>query len=102
MLLRVLTFKKIKTLKNLFFAFYFTTTTYIPYKSLEKYTEDGTERTAYLNILYYSNYVLGKFSLKINNEDLFNKSIFIMCTDHQAYDVGEVMDFWRKQKSIKL
>jgi hypothetical protein len=36
-------------LKNPFFAFYFTTTTHIPYaktilKELEKYPEDGTKK----------------------------------------------------------
>jgi phosphoglycerol transferase MdoB-like AlkP superfamily enzyme len=86
-------FEKIRMLENPFFAFYFTTTTHIPYaktilKELEKYPEDGTEKTGYLNRLYYADYSLGEFFNKAKKEKWFNNTIFIMCSDHQAYGVG--------------
>jgi phosphoglycerol transferase MdoB-like AlkP superfamily enzyme len=99
-------FEKVNALKNPFFAFYFTTTTHIPYaktvlKSLEKYPEDGTEKTGYLNRLYYSDYALGEFFKKAKNEKWFNKTIFIMCADHQAYGVGGVNSIFEKTKVDK-
>ncbi|MDR1418013.1 MAG: LTA synthase family protein [Endomicrobium sp.] len=98
--------EKIQELKNPFFAFYFTTTTHIPYvktilKSLEKYPEDGTEKTGYLNRLYYSDYALGRFFKKAKKEKWFDKTIFIMLADHQAYGVGGVNGFLEKTKVDK-
>jgi phosphoglycerol transferase MdoB-like AlkP superfamily enzyme len=99
-------FEKIQGLKNPFFAFYFTTTTHIPYvktilKSLEKYPEDNTEKTGYLNRLYYSDYALGKFFKRAKKEKWFDKTIFIMLADHQAYTVGGVNGFLEKTKVDK-
>lgn len=86
-------FNKINSLKKPFFGFYFTTTTHIPYaktilKSLEKYPEDGTEKTGYLNRLYYADYALGEFMKKAKKEKWFENTVFILCADHQAYGVG--------------
>ncbi|MDR3256226.1 MAG: sulfatase-like hydrolase/transferase [Endomicrobium sp.] len=99
-------FEKVRLLKRPFFAFYFTTTTHIPYtktilKSLEKYPADGTEKTGYLNRLYYSDYALGEFFKKVKNEEWFDKTIFIMCADHQAYGVGGVNGTFEKTKVDK-
>ncbi|MDR1952225.1 MAG: sulfatase-like hydrolase/transferase [Elusimicrobiota bacterium] len=84
---------KVNLLKRPFFAFIFTTTTHIPYaktilKSLEKYPEDGTEKMGYLNRLYYADYSLGQFFQKARKQPWFNKTIFILLADHQAYTVG--------------
>jgi phosphoglycerol transferase MdoB-like AlkP superfamily enzyme len=100
-------FTKVRLLKNPFFAFYFTTTTHVPYaktilKSLEKYPEDGTEKTGYLNRLYYANYALGKFFKKAKNEKWFDQTIFIMCADHQAYGVGGINGNFEKTKVDKI
>jgi len=100
-------FDKVKFLKKPFFAFYFTTTTHIPYaktilKSLEKYPEDGTEITGYLNRLYYSDYALGEFIKKAKREEWFDNTIFIMCSDHQAYGVGGMGGNFEKTKADKL
>lgn len=86
-------FEKVNLLKRPFFAFYFTTTTHIPYaktvmKALEKYPEDGTEKTGYLNRLYYADHALGEFMKQAKNEPWFENTVFIMCSDHQAYGVG--------------
>jgi hypothetical protein len=99
-------FEKIQKLRSPFFAFYFTTTTHIPYmktilKSLEKYPEDGTEKTGYLNRLYYSDYALGEFFKRAKKEKWFDKTIFIMLADHQAYGVGGVNGFLEKTKVDK-
>ncbi|MDR1522943.1 MAG: sulfatase-like hydrolase/transferase [Endomicrobium sp.] len=99
-------FKKIKKLKSPFLAFYFTTTTHIPYaktilKSLEKYQQDGTEKTGYLNRLYYSDYALGEFFKKAKKEQWFDKTIFIMLSDHQAYGVGGLNGVFEKTKVDK-
>ncbi len=99
-------FKKIKSLKKPFFAFYFTTTTHIPYaktilKSLEIYPEDGTEKTGYLNRLYYADYALGEFIKRAKNENWFDNTIFIMCSDHQAYGVGGATGEYEKTKVDK-
>ncbi|MDR2458153.1 MAG: LTA synthase family protein [Clostridiales Family XIII bacterium] len=96
-------FEKIRLLKNPFFAFYFTTTTHIPYKktvlkSLEKYPQDGTEKTGYLNRLYYADYSLGEFFNKAKKEKWFDNTIFIMCADHQAYGVGGINGSLEKTK----
>ncbi|MCL2484453.1 MAG: LTA synthase family protein [Endomicrobia bacterium] len=98
---------KIRFLKRPFFGFYFTTTTHIPYaktilKSLEKYPEDGTEITGYLNRLYYSDFALGEFIKKAKQEDWFDNTIFIMCADHQAYGVGGMSGTFEKTKVDKL
>jgi phosphoglycerol transferase MdoB-like AlkP superfamily enzyme len=98
---------KIKFLKKPFFAFYFTTTTHIPYaktvlKSLEKYPEDDTEATGYLNRLYYSDYALGEFIKKSKREGWFDDTVFIMCSDHQAYGVGGMGGSFEKTKADKL
>jgi phosphoglycerol transferase MdoB-like AlkP superfamily enzyme len=100
-------FKKIQKLKNPFFGFYFTTTTHIPYvktilKSLEKYHEDGTEKTGYLNRLYYSDYALGEFFKKAKKEQWFDKTIFIMLSDHQAYGVGGLNGVFEKTTVDKI
>ncbi len=99
-------FDKLKLLKNPFFAFYFTTTTHIPYaktvlKSLEKYPEDGTEITGYLNRLYYADYALGKFMEQARKEEWFDNTIFIMCADHQAYGVGGMAGTFEQTKEDK-
>jgi phosphoglycerol transferase MdoB-like AlkP superfamily enzyme len=99
-------FKKIRLLKSPFFAFYFTTTTHIPYaktvlKELEKYPEDGTEKTGYLNRLYYADYSLGEFFNKAKKEKWFDNTIFIMCADHQAYGVGAINGSLEKTKVDK-
>jgi phosphoglycerol transferase MdoB-like AlkP superfamily enzyme len=100
-------FEKIKLLKNPFFAFYFTTTTHIPYaktvfKELEKYPQDGTEKTGYLNRLYYADYSLGEFFNRAKKEKWFKKTIFIICADHQAYSVGRVNASFEKTKVDKF
>ncbi|MDR0723717.1 MAG: LTA synthase family protein [Endomicrobium sp.] len=99
-------FEKIKKLKSPFFAFYFTTTTHIPYaktilKSLEKYPQDGTEKTGYLNRLYYADYALGEFFKRAKRKKWFDKTIFIMLADHQAYGVGGINGFLEKTKADK-
>ena len=99
-------FNKIKLLKNPFFAFYFTTTTHIPYaktimKALEKYPEDGTEKTGYLNRLYYADYALGEFMKQAKVEPWFNNTVFIMCSDHQAYGIGGQSGEYEKTKVDK-
>ena len=86
-------FDEISKLNLPFFAFLFTTTTHIPYaktilKSIEKYPEDGTEKTGYLNRLYYADYSLGEFFKKAKKQPWFKKTIFILLADHQAYTVG--------------
>ncbi|MDR1926753.1 MAG: LTA synthase family protein [Endomicrobium sp.] len=98
---------KINSLKNPFIAFYFTTTTHIPYertilKSMEKYPEDGTKITGYLNRLYYSDYALGKFINKAKQEKWFKNTVFILCADHQAYGVGGITGNFEKTKADKL
>jgi phosphoglycerol transferase MdoB-like AlkP superfamily enzyme len=100
-------FEKIRLLKNPFFAFYFTTTTHIPYaktvlKEFEKYPQDGTEKTGYLNRLYYADYSLGEFFNKAKKEKWFNNTIFIMCADHQAYGVGGVNASLEKTKVDRI
>jgi phosphoglycerol transferase MdoB-like AlkP superfamily enzyme len=99
-------FKKVNMLKKPFFAFYFTTTTHIPYaktvlKSLEKYPEDGTEKTGYLNRLYYADYALGEFINQAKKEAWFENTVFIMCADHQAYGVGGQSGKYEKTKIDK-
>ncbi|MDR3071679.1 MAG: sulfatase-like hydrolase/transferase [Endomicrobium sp.] len=99
-------FKKVKFLKEPFFAFYFTTTVHIPYvktilKSLEKYPEDGTEKTGYLNRLFYCDYALGEFFKKAKREKWFDRTIFILCSDHQAYGVGGANGTFEKTKIDK-
>ena len=99
-------FEKVKLLKHPFFAFYFTTTTHIPYaatimKALEKYPEDGTEKTGYLNRLYYADYALGEFMRQARNEPWFKNTVFIMCADHQAYGVGGQAGQYEKTKTDK-
>jgi phosphoglycerol transferase MdoB-like AlkP superfamily enzyme len=99
-------FEKINLLAKPFFAFYFTTTTHFPYaktvlKSLEKYPEDGTDKTGYLNRLYYSDYALGEFFRKAKNEKWFDKTIFIMCADHQAHGLGGANGTFEKTKVDK-
>jgi phosphoglycerol transferase MdoB-like AlkP superfamily enzyme len=86
-------FDKLQGLKTPFFGFFFTSTTHIPYaktilKELEKYPEDGTEITGYLNRLYYADWALGKFFEAARKEPWFDNTIFIMLSDHQAYTVG--------------
>ena len=99
-------FNKINLLKKPFFAFYFTTTTHIPYsktilKKIEKYLEDGTEKTGYLNRLYYADYALGLFFKKAQQQLWFEDTIFIMCADHQAYGVGGQNGTFEKTKVDK-
>ena len=99
-------FNKINLLKKPFFGFYFTTTTHIPYaktilKKLEKYPQDGTEKTGYLNRLYYSDYALGMFLKKAQQQSWFENTIFIMCADHQAYGVGGQNGTFEKTKVDK-
>lgn len=98
---------KINLLKKPFFAFYFTTTTHIPYaktimKSLEKYPEDGTEITGYLNRLYYADYALGEFMDKAKKEPWFDNTVFIMLSDHQAYGIGGLHGQFEKTKADKI
>ncbi|MDR2426244.1 MAG: sulfatase-like hydrolase/transferase [Endomicrobium sp.] len=99
-------FNKVNLLKRPFFAFYFTTTTHIPYaktilKSLEKYQEDGTEKTGYLNRLYYADHALGEFMRQSENEPWFENTVFIMCSDHQAYGIGGKHGEFEKTKMDK-
>jgi phosphoglycerol transferase MdoB-like AlkP superfamily enzyme len=99
-------FNKVQKLKNPFFGFCFTSTTHIPYtktvlKSLEKYPEDGTEKTGYLNRLYYSDYALGEFFKKAKESKWFDKTIFILLSDHQAYGVGGINGLFEKTKVDK-
>lgn len=96
-------FNKVNLLKRPFFAFYFTTTTHIPYaktvmKSIEKYPEDGTEKTGYLNRLYYADHALGEFMKQAENESWFENTVFIMCSDHQAYGIGGQAGEYEKTK----
>jgi phosphoglycerol transferase MdoB-like AlkP superfamily enzyme len=100
-------FKKVNNLKTPFFAFYFTTTTHIPYaktilKSLEKYQEDGKEKTGYLNRLYYADYALGNFMENAKKQPWFDNTVFIMVTDHQAYGVGGMFGEYEKTKVDKI
>jgi phosphoglycerol transferase MdoB-like AlkP superfamily enzyme len=99
-------FLKVNKLKKPFFAFYFTTTTHIPYaktvlKSLEKYPQDGTEKTGYLNRLYYADHALGEFMRQAESEPWFKNTVFIMCSDHQAYGVGGKAGEYEKTKVDK-
>jgi phosphoglycerol transferase MdoB-like AlkP superfamily enzyme len=99
-------FNKVQKLKSPFLGFYFTSTTHIPYtktvlKSLEKYPEDGTEKTGYLNRLYYSDYALGEFFKKVKESKWFDKTIFILLSDHQAYGVGGINGLFEKTKVDK-
>ncbi|MDR2709377.1 MAG: LTA synthase family protein [Elusimicrobiota bacterium] len=96
-------FDKLNDLSQPFFGFLFTTTTHIPYaktvlKSLEKIPEDGSELTGYKNRLYYSDYALGRFFEAAKKQPWFNKTVFILLADHQAYMVGRERSVLEKTK----
>jgi len=78
--------KKLDSIKQPFFAFFFSGTTHPPFvlpdRRFEKYPHNSQGLNGYLNTLYYSDWSLGEFFKLAKKSSWFKNTIFIITGDH--------------------
>lgn len=87
--------QKLKTLKEPFLGFAFTSTTHsdfhLPSSQYERYPHDLKNYNGYLNALIYTDSAIKRFMKKCEQEPWFKNTIFVFSSDHGAGDAANAL-----------